>query len=371
MSYIIGLDFGGTKLAAGLVNSSSGLVAAAARQPTPPGGAAASLAAMLDLARSLLDAQSATADHRPLTTDHPFDYAQGRRPPTAEDRGSKSEDRGSPDGSASSSILDPRSSNQSSVVGRRSSVVGVGVSFNGPVAADGRTVRRSMHIPGWDDFALAERLERELGAPTLIANDADAAALAEQRFGAGRGARHLLYLTISTGIGGGVIVDGRLHRGERAWAGEVGHMPLVPDGPPCACGRQGCLEALASGLSIARAARQRLRSATHSSRLQSLPADQITARDVAAAAAQGDELARAVWEEAMGWLGLGVAAAVNLLDPGRVVLGGGLTHAGALLFDPVRRVVAARALDPDVEVVPAALGDDVGILGGAALMIDV
>jgi glucokinase len=354
MSYILGLDFGGTKLAAGIVDSASGAIVAGARCPTPPGGASASLAAMLDLARDLL-----------------------------EDRRSRIEDRSV---DPRSSILDPQ-------------LLGVGVSFNGPVAADGRTVRHSMHIPGWDDFELADRLERELSAQALIANDADAAALAEQRFGAGRGARHLLYLTISTGIGGGVIVDGRLHRGEHAWAGEVGHMPLMPGGPPCPCGRSGCLESLASGLSIARAAREQLQtrrrgtkdegqkgraspfalrpsSRTHSgllstatSQLAALAPEQITARDVAAAAAQGDELARAVWDEAMSWLGLGIAAAVNLLDPGRVVLGGGLTRAGALLFDPVRRVVAAHALDPAVEVVPAALGDDVGILGGAALMI--
>jgi len=326
MNYILGLDFGGTKLAAGLVDPTTGAVVASARRLTPPGGAVASRAAMFDLARGLL----------------------------AGDEGRRTEDEM------------PRSS----VVGRRSSVVGVGVSFNGPVAGDGRTVRRSMHIPGWEDFGLAEWLERALRAPALIANDADAAALAEQRFGAGRGTRHMLYMTISTGIGGGVIVDGRLYRGERAWAGEIGHMPLVPNGPPCPCGRRGCLEALASGLSIAREARQRVRYQPPTSRLQSLPADEITAHDVARAAAQGDELARAIWGEAMGWLGLGIAAAANLLDPGRVVLGGGLTRAGALLFDPLRRIVAERALDPAVEVVPAALGDDVGILGGAALMID-
>jgi glucokinase len=325
MSYILGLDFGGTKLAAGLVDPASGTVVAGARRLTPSGGAAASLAAMLDLARDLLK------DRRSRIEDRPFDPR--------------------------SSILDPR-------------LAGVGVSFNGPVAADGRTVRRSMHIPGWDDVALAERLEQELGLPVLIANDADAAALAEQRFGAGRGVQHLLYLTVSTGIGGGVVIDRRLHRGERAWAGEIGHMPLVPNGPACPCGRHGCLESLASGLSIAREARQQLRDWGDSSQLQSLPADQISARDVANAVAQGDKLARVIWEEAMGWLGLGIAAAVNLLDPGKVVLGGGLTRAGALLFDPVRRIVAAHALDPAVEVVPAALGDDVGILGGAALLID-
>ncbi|MFL5800630.1 MAG: ROK family protein, partial [Roseiflexaceae bacterium] len=103
--------------------------------------------------------------------------------------------------------------------------------------------------------------------------------------------------------------------------------------------------------------------------VSALPAEQLTARDVAVAAAQGDPLACAVWDEAMLWLGLGVAAAANLLDPGRVVIGGGLTRAGPLLLDPVRQIVAARALDPAVEVVLAALGDEVGVLGGAALLI--
>jgi len=319
MSYILGLDFGGTKLAAGLVNPTSGAVVASARCPTPTDGAPASIAAMLDLARGLL-----------VTN-------EGRR----------TKDESLP-----------------------SSVVGVGVSFGGPVEADGRTVRRSMHVPGWDHLPLADRLERELGVPALVANDADAAALAEWRFGAGRGVRHLLYLTISTGIGGGVIVDGRLHRGERAWAGEVGHIPLKPGGPPCPCGSDGCLESLASGLSVARAARALLQARPHgASMLSALPPERITARDVAAAAMQGDPLARAVWDEAMGWLGLGIAAAANLLNPGRVVLGGGLTRAGALLFDPVRRVVAERVLDSQIEVVPAALADEVGVLGGAALML--
>jgi glucokinase len=316
---ILGLDFGGTKLAAGLVDPVGGVVVASARCSTPAaGGSEASLAAMLELARGLL-----TNPGIP----------------------------GSP---------------------ARPNLVGVGVSFGGPVEADGRTVRLSMHVPGWEGVALADRLERAFGVPAAIANDGDAAALAEHRFGAGRGVRHLLYLTVSTGIGGGVIIDGRLYRGERAWAGEVGHMVLKPDGPPCPCGRNGCLESLASGLSVARAAREALLRARHqasTSVLAALPPEQISAQSVAAAAAQGDPLARQLWEEAMGWLGIGVASAANLLNPGRVVIGGGLTRAGALLFDPVRRVVAQRTLDPQLEVVPAALGDDVGILGGAALLL--
>lgn len=309
MTLVIGLDFGGTKLAAGVVDLANGAVLARRAMPTPAaGGAAASLDAMLAMARELISEASALAR-------------------------------------------------------------GVGVSFGGPVAADGRTVRLSMHVAGWENLPLAARIEDALGLPAVVANDGDAAALAEFHFGAGRGVQHLLYMTVSTGIGGGIIIGGRLYRGERAWAGEAGHQVLKPDGPPCPCGRNGCLEALASGLSIAREARLRLRGPEGAtSVLAAIPPDALTAQHIAEAAAAGDALARAVWNEAMGWLGIGIASAANLLNPGRVVLGGGLTRAGALLFDPVRHVVARRAMDPELTVVPAALGDDVGILGGAALL---
>jgi glucokinase len=305
---VLGLDFGGTKLAAGVIDPASGVVVARASCSTPvSGGAAASLAAMLELAEQLLASPA--------------------------------------------------------------QLLGVGVSFGGPVAADGRTVRLSMHVPGWENVVLADRIEAAFGVPASVANDGDAAALAEYRFGAGRGVQHMLYMTISTGIGGGVVIGGRLHRGERAWAGEAGHQILKPDGPPCPCGRNGCLESLASGLSVAREARERLqRPDAATSTLFSL-GDRVTAHDVALAASQGDSLASEVWDAAMEWLGIGVASAANLLNPGRVVLGGGLTRAGELLFGPVRRVVAYRAMDPELEVVPAALGDDVGILGGAALIM--
>ncbi len=308
MTLVLGLDFGGTKLAAGLVDIAGGMVLARHTVPTPvAGGAVAGLDAMLGMARALLNAAPAPVN-------------------------------------------------------------AIGISFGGPVAADARTVRLSMHVAGWENLPLADRVEAALSLPVVVANDGDAAALAEYHFGAGRGVEHLLYLTVSTGIGGGIIIGGRLHRGERAWAGEVGHQVLQPDGPPCPCGRNGCLESLASGLSIARDARRQLRGpAGATSTLAAIPPDALTARHVAEAAAAGDDLARTVWNEAMGWLGAGIASAANLLNPGRVVLGGGLTRAGALLFDPVRHVVARRVMDPDLTVVPAALGDDIGILGGAAL----
>ncbi len=241
----------------------------------------------------------------------------------------------------------------------------VGVSFGGPVAADGRTVRLSMHVPGWINTPLADWLERDTGLPCVIANDADAAALAEQRYGAGRGVAHLLYMTVSTGIGGGIIINRALYRGVHAWAGEVGHQVLDPDGPPCDCGRNGCLESLASGRALARAARQALRTGSPA---QTLLTPEATARDVALAAAAGDALAQNIWQTAMNWLGIGIANAANLLNPACVVLGGGLTHAGALLFDPVRHIVARRTFDPALVVVPAALGEVVGLLGAAAIV---
>jgi glucokinase len=309
MSHILGLDFGGTKLAAGLFDQAGAALIDRAECPTPVlAGAPASLAAMVDLARALLKAHPAT-------------------------------------------------------------LTGVGVSFGGPVEQDGRTVRLSMHVPGWENTPLAERLEAIFSVEARVANDGDAAALAEHRLGAGRGARHLLYVTASTGVGGGVIIDGRLHRGERGWAGEIGHMLLDPHGPPCPCGRNGCLESLASGLSIARDARALLADAAGASMLRSLPPDQLTAQHVAEAAAGGDPLAQRVWGQAAEWLGYGLASAANLLNPGRIVVGGGLTRAGELLFEPLRRVAAQRAMDPALQIVPAQLGGDVGILGGVSLWL--
>lgn len=301
MTYVLGLDFGGTKLAAGIVNTTTGRVIQSARAATPAGGAEAGWTAMRALADTLIQ-QSA---HR---------------------------------------------------------ISAVGVSFGGPVEADGRTVRLSMHIPGWEGMPLAERCEHAFGVPCVIANDADAAGLAEYRFGAGQGCRHMLYLTVSTGIGGGVIINGALHRGEHAWAGEVGHMILKPDGPACACGGNGCLESLSSGLSIAREARSHIPPS-----LKDRNPATITARDVVEAAVAGDAVAQQIWGTAMEWLGVGISSASNLLNPGVIVIGGGLTNAGEQLFGPVRRVMAYRALSKHVELRPAALGDVIGIMGGAAL----
>lgn len=244
----------------------------------------------------------------------------------------------------------------------------IGVSFNGPVDPLAGMVRVSFQVPGWEAVPLAGRLTAEFDAPAQIENDANAAALGEARFGAGRGAESVLYLTVSTGVGGGVVLDGRLRRGHHGLAGEIGHLCVEPDGPRCACGRRGCLEALASGPAIARHAREALAAHTERpSRLRDLPDAALDARAVAEAAAEGDALAWEVLEGAAIALGRGIGSAANVFDPQRVILGGGVTHAGERYWSVVRSVAQATALAGDtLEIVPAALGDEAPLWGAVA-----
>jgi glucokinase len=177
---------------------------------------------------------------------------------------------------------------------------------------------------------------------------------------------------VSSGIGGGIICDGQIHRGATSMAGEIGHMTVKPDGPVCTCGRFGCLEAMASGWSIARRAREAARVYPGDSPLKNLAGDTLTARAVARAAAQGDELALWVMRETADYLAFGIGAAVNLVNPTLVVIGGGVSQAGEVLFGPLREALPKYALKENaraVHVVPAALGAQVGILGGIALAL--
>jgi glucokinase len=249
--------------------------------------------------------------------------------------------------------------------GRR--VSGVGVCCPGPLDRSAGLVFSPPNMPGWDRVPVVGRLEAAFGLPVVLDNDANAAALAEFLYGAGREARSLVYFTVSTGIGGGIVLDGRLQHGVGDAAGEFGHVTVLPDGPPCPCGNRGCLETLASGSAIARAARERL-SAPGPSRLREV--DDITAADVARLAQEGDRVAREVWERAVRFLAQGVATVVTILAPERVVLGGGVTEAGELLFAPLRDEVRRRVGLVPIERIPvlrAALRRDVGILGAAAL----
>jgi glucokinase len=237
----------------------------------------------------------------------------------------------------------------------------VGVSFGGPVDFAAGLVRLSHHVPGWENTPLQQLLETEFEAPVRIDNDANVAALGEHRFGAGRGYDSLLYVTVSTGVGGGWILDGRPWRGHEGMAGEIGHTVVDPEGPLCLCGKRGCVERLASGPYMARAW-------VEAGQESGGTAETVTGKMVAQAAAEGDEAARRVLQRGAWALGVGLGNAANLLNPQRFVLGGGVTNSGDQWWTAVRGAARETAL-PQVhfEVVPAALGDDAPLWGAVAL----
>jgi glucokinase len=251
----------------------------------------------------------------------------------------------------------------------------IGVSFGGPVDAARGLVRLSHHVPGWEEVPLAEQLRAELGAPAAVDNDANVAALGEWRTGAGQGAASLLYVTISTGIGGGWVLGGRIWGGADGMAGEIGHTIVRPGGARCACGRRGCTEAEACGWAIAAKARGRLEAGSWKldtgSVLLGLARGKpgaITAHMVAQAAAAGDALAQDVLDDAARALGSALGAAISLMNPERIVLGGGVTKSGERWWRTVRAEAHATAFEQSrTEIVPAALGDDAPLWGAIAL----
>lgn len=249
----------------------------------------------------------------------------------------------------------------------------IGIGCGGPLDRDRGVILTAPNLPGWDDLPLSAFFHDAFRAPVYLDNDVTLATLGEARQGAGEGVDHLAYLNIGTGIGGGIIAAGKVYRG-CGNAGEFGHQIILPDGPPCLCGRHGCLESLASGTSIGRRAREYLASDPQSQILRLAgSADAVTADHVALAARQGDPLARRIWAETGEYLGIGVANVVNILNPRVVILGGGvISRSGDLLLDAVRRTVRERAmaqLADDVEIIPAALGDQAGVVGAVHLAL--
>jgi glucokinase len=248
----------------------------------------------------------------------------------------------------------------------------IGIGCGGPLDAVRGVLLAPPHLPGWRDVPVTELAEREFGLPAALENDATAAAAAEHRYGAGAGVRNMVYLTISTGVGGGVVIDGRLYRGSRGNGGELGHVTVDWHGRPChGCGRLGCLEAYVSGTSIAERAREELASSKEPSSLSALA--EVTAADVAAAALAGDPIARSVWDGTVDALACGLTSIVNLFEPELVVLGGGVSQTGEQLLGPVRERVRVDSMKPAGEaadIVQSALGDHVGVVGAAAIVYE-
>jgi glucokinase len=245
-------------------------------------------------------------------------------------------------------------------------IAGVGVGCGGPMQYPAGLVS-PLNIPAWRDFPLRPRLEADFGVDTLVDNDAKAFALGEHWRGAGRGARCLLAMVVSTGVGGGIVEEGRLMHGAHGNAGHIGHIVVQPNGPACACGARGCLEAVASGPNLAQRAKAALARGVES-RLPPEP----TARDLAAAAESGDRLALRLFREAGVALGRGVAAATSLLDLDRVVIGGGVSGAAPYFLGSLRRELAARAqlgFAREVEVVLSSGTVDAALLGAARMVM--
>lgn len=246
----------------------------------------------------------------------------------------------------------------------------VGISCGGPLDAAAGVLTGPLHLPGWIQIPIVAMTTEAFGVPAVVENDATAAVLGEYRFGAARGADIALYLTLSTGVGGGSIIDGRLHRGAAGNGGEFGHLLVRPGGRRCQCGRYGCLEAYASGTNIAERAIELLAETDRPSSLRDLPV--VRAEHVSAAAAAGDPVAGELWEDTTALLGQAVTDLVNVFEPNVVVLGGGVTRSGSLLLDPVREIVRAGAMPPaaaQAVVTLAGLGDAVCVVGAGALAL--
>ncbi|MGH3329365.1 MAG: ROK family glucokinase [Streptomycetales bacterium] len=254
----------------------------------------------------------------------------------------------------------------------------VGVGAAGFVDASRSSVLFAPHL-AWRHEPLREAIQELIRLPVVVENDANAAAWAEYRFGAGRGEPDLVCVTLGTGIGGGVVTDGVLRRGRYGVAGEFGHMCLVPGGHRCECGNRGCWEQYASGNAIVRESREVLASGSPLAqgfleRVGGRP-EALTGADVTGAARNGDAVAVEIMEEVGRWLGIGLANLAAAYDPGCLVVGGGVADAGEMLLAPARhafrRQLTGRGYRPEARIVQAALGNDAGLVGAADLARDV
>jgi glucokinase len=311
MSYTIGVDVGGTKVLGGVVDE-SGNVLKTARRDTPREGGSLLNQAIADVAKELMQEYS---------------------------------------------------------------VQSIGVSAAGFVSSDRKRMLATPNIAGWNGVNLDDELTRLIGVSVVIENDANAAAWGESKFGAGIGMKNVLMLTVGTGIGGGIIAGGVLHRGAFGIAAEIGHIRVVPDGLLCGCGARGCFEQYGSGTALLRHARE-LIAADPSSAKELLSRDNgtiegLSGSSITEAARDGDLLALAAFARTGDWLGAGIASLSVILDPECVIIGGGVIDAGEILLKPIREGVARHmpfaGKHPYPEIIAATLGNEAGLVGVADL----
>lgn len=247
-------------------------------------------------------------------------------------------------------------------------VEAIGLGSPGPLDPHTGYLLAPPNNPEWHNFPLAPNVEKHFGVKAYLDNDANLAGLAEYRFGAGKGHHDVIYITVSTGIGGGVIIADRLLQGYHGLAAELGHSIIDPNGPPCSCGHAGHLEAYSSGPAIVKYVLAELEAGATSSLKRS---DSLNARDVSEAAKNGDALAVRAYQRAGEYLGIGVASFLHAFDPSIVIFGGGVSQVGELLFEPFKASLNKRVFHPryleGLSFATATLGDDAGLLGALAL----
>ena len=246
----------------------------------------------------------------------------------------------------------------------------ISIAAAGVIDMEKGIITRSPNLPGWIDIPLRSIVKEKFQVDTFLINDANAAVLGEYQFGAGKGLSNLILITLGTGIGGGIIINGRLYFGASGGAGEIGHMTIDVNGPRCSCGNTGCLEMFASGTAIAREAIRRINDGEKSSLTSVVKGKikNITAEKVEKVAREGDYLASDVIARAASYLGAGMVNLVNIFNPEMIIIGGGMSEMGELLLDPIRHAVRERAFHLSaqaVRIVPAQLGSDAGVSGAA------
>jgi len=338
-AWVIGVDIGGTKVAAGLVNRRTGSISHPTRVPmsahgTPAEGLAAVTTAIDSLLAASRGLQSSSAQG-----------AHGvRRAPSAP------------------------------AVDSSQSAQGIGVGAPGPLDPNTGVILNPPNLPCWRNFPLGAELARAYRLPVKVDNDANAAALAETLWGAGRGYRNVFFATIGTGIGTGIVFDGQIYHGRTGAAAEGGHLTIDYDGPPCACGKRGCIEALAAGPAIARLARSRLAAQPAAdSLLRKLAGghlDGVSSELVGQACAAGDPIAAQVLQDVVGFLSIWLGNIIDLLEPDVIIMGGGVSAMLTPFFPEITQRLPTCCLNQrcqEIPLLPASYGTEVGIAGGAAL----
>ncbi len=251
-------------------------------------------------------------------------------------------------------------------------VRGVGIGSPGPLSMSKGIVYDSPNIPGMKNVPLRQRIADGLGIPAALENDANAAALGEYLCGAGMGCQVMVLLTLGTGLGGGVVIDGKVLHGDHEIGAEIGHMMIVPDGLLCGCGQRGCIEQYCSATFMAQRAERRIREAPNGSCLEAvlIANKELTAKDINEARRDGDALAAEIWDQTCRYLAMGCVNLARILDADRIVLAGGMTKAGDDLLQPVRehyRQLHWKLTDPQTQIVVAELGNDAGVIGAAGV----